>query len=72
MQQVLSAETCEKLLAYINADSEASKAAVTEGRVRFDDKFGGVNCRGESSKYFKIPIVCPAPPRVLCESGERG
>jgi hypothetical protein len=61
MQQVLSAETCEKLLAHINADSDESKAAVTEGRIKFDDKFGGVNCRGQSSNYLKMRIVCPAP-----------
>ena len=46
MQQVLCKETCAALLSYINADSEKSKAAVTEGRLNFDEKFGGVNCRG--------------------------
>jgi hypothetical protein len=42
----LSSESADKLLAYVNAESERAKAAVTEGVVGFDERFGGVNCRG--------------------------
>jgi ectoine hydroxylase-related dioxygenase (phytanoyl-CoA dioxygenase family) len=47
LQQALSPETCDALLAYINADSDKAKADVEAGRIKFDDKFGGVNCRGQ-------------------------
>ena len=38
---------CDELLAYINTESDKSKADVESGAVEFDDRFGGVNCRGK-------------------------
>lgn len=42
----MTSETADKLLRYINEESERAKSEVTSGSVRFDDRFGGVNCRG--------------------------
>jgi len=47
MQKVISGETCDELLTYINKDSDHAKADVLAGRIEFDEKFGGVNCRGK-------------------------
>ncbi|KAJ1495187.1 hypothetical protein T484DRAFT_1608209 [Baffinella frigidus] len=47
LQHVLSQDTCDALLAHINADSDRAKAAVLAGQLDFDLKFGGVNCRGK-------------------------
>lgn len=47
----LSSESADKLLAYVNAESERAKAAVTEGVVGFDERFGGVNCRGMNGLF---------------------
>ena len=49
LQKVLSQETSDALLAYINADSDRAKAAVLSGDLEFDKKFGGVNCRGKGT-----------------------
>lgn len=68
MQQVLCKETCAALLAYINADSDKSKAAVTEGRLNFDEKFGGVNCRGKNAHFPLSSFAPPAPLFTLSET----
>ncbi len=68
---MLCKETCAALLSYINADSEKSKAAVTEGRLNFDEKFGGVNCRGRvPTRQAAVPSPLPRTPRHSpCLSG---
>jgi hypothetical protein len=34
------------VLAHINADVEKAKKSVSDGKEDFNDRFGGVNCRG--------------------------
>ena len=46
VRSALSDGTAKEVLAYINALSDQAKAEVTEGRVDFGARFGGVNCRG--------------------------
>ena len=43
---ILSDSTCNDLLAFINNENELCKNDVTNGMKKFDDVFGGVNCRG--------------------------
>mmetsp|Transcript_19934 Transcript_19934/g.63411 ORF Transcript_19934/g.63411 Transcript_19934/m.63411 type:complete len:374 (-) Transcript_19934:172-1293(-) len=47
----LSHATADKLLSYVNEESERAKAEVTSGKVPFDDRFGGVNCRGLNGMF---------------------
>ena len=48
---VLSTATCDKVLAYINAENIRAKDEVTKGDVPFDYRFGGVNCRGLNGMF---------------------
>lgn len=49
---VLSSETADEYIAYINEENETSKKDVTSGSVSFDSRFGGVNCRGQNGSPF--------------------
>jgi len=51
VSDVLSQETATELLAYINAENARAKAAVEAGEEEFDDRFGGVNCRGLNGMF---------------------
>mmetsp|Transcript_44480 Transcript_44480/g.112535 ORF Transcript_44480/g.112535 Transcript_44480/m.112535 type:complete len:357 (-) Transcript_44480:123-1193(-) len=60
----LSAATADELLKFINEESERAKADVTAGRVPFDDRFGGVNCRGMNGIFGNrqdmfLPLSAP-------------
>ena len=44
---VLSIDSCDELLKYINELSDTAKREVSSGKEAFDDHFGGVNCRGQ-------------------------
>ena len=44
---VLSTDSCDELLKYINELSDSAKDEVSLGKESFDDRFGGVNCRGQ-------------------------
>lgn len=46
---MLSWDTCDKLLEYINEENEKAKMDVLSGKVVFDERFGGVNCRGKGT-----------------------
>jgi ectoine hydroxylase-related dioxygenase (phytanoyl-CoA dioxygenase family) len=48
----LSHNTCDALLRFINAENDAAKLQVTDNAVPFDDRFGGVNCRGQNNGVF--------------------
>ena len=48
---VLSDATCDTLLAHVNDRSDKGKAEVEAGEVPFGDRFGGVNCRGQSGMF---------------------
>jgi hypothetical protein len=66
---VLSHETCDELLAYIGDESIKSKAAVERGEVDFDDRFGGVNCRGAGTFGLRqdqfLPVSVDVVAKVL-------
>jgi len=47
LEGALSQETASRLLDYISRESETNKRQVEGGEVDFDDRFGGVNCRGD-------------------------
>jgi hypothetical protein len=46
ISNVLSSDTCDLLRRYIDEENTRSKEEVTSGKVPFDERFGGVNCRG--------------------------
>jgi ectoine hydroxylase-related dioxygenase (phytanoyl-CoA dioxygenase family) len=48
---VLSSQTADELLAYINRESDRAKGEVSDGLVPFDTRFGGVNCRGQQGMF---------------------
>jgi hypothetical protein len=45
VQGVLSAATAAELLAFIREENARCQEEVNAGRVEFDSRFGGVNCR---------------------------
>jgi len=51
MRKALSEEMCDQLLAHVNEESERGKAEVETGKVEFDERFGGVNCRGLNGTF---------------------
>ncbi len=64
--EALSPETCRELLAFVNAENARCQADVLAGAAAFDDRFGGVNCRGMSGPFgqrqdlflpTKVPLV---------------
>lgn len=70
---VLSMPICDALLDYVNAENAAAKADVTSGRVPFDDRFGGVNCRGLNGQFGNrqdqfLPSSSPEVQRGLREA----
>ena len=64
---MLSHETCDELLAYIGDESIKSKAAVERGEVDFDDRFGGVNCRGAGTFGLRQDQFLPVSVEVVAK-----
>jgi len=74
--EALTSATARKLLQFINEESERAKADVTNGRVPFDDRFGGVNCRGMNGMFGNrqdmfLPVSEPIVKEALQEVCER-
>lgn len=51
VQQVLSKDTAAELLAFVKEENARCQAEVEAGRVEFDSRFGGVNCRGIRGRF---------------------
>uniref|UniRef100_A0A061R4V3 Phytanoyl-dioxygenase n=1 Tax=Tetraselmis sp. GSL018 TaxID=582737 RepID=A0A061R4V3_9CHLO len=49
--KVLSDATADELLKFVNEESERAKSDVEKGDVAFDERFGGVNCRGMNGLF---------------------
>jgi len=59
--KVISDETADELRAFINEESDRVKKEVEKGSIGFNDRFGGVNCRGLVGMFgqrqdFFLPI----------------
>ena len=64
IQEVLSPATAARVLAFINEENARCQAEVLAGRAAFDDRFGGVNCRGMSGPFGQrqdlfLPMAAP-------------
>ncbi len=62
--EVLSPATADALLAFVNEENARCQADVVAGRVAFDDRFGGVNCRGMLGQFGQrqdlfLPMASP-------------
>mmetsp|Transcript_9725 Transcript_9725/g.16064 ORF Transcript_9725/g.16064 Transcript_9725/m.16064 type:complete len:196 (+) Transcript_9725:187-774(+) len=67
---ILSADTADLLLDYVNIENERAKREVEEDLVGFDYRFGGVNCRGLNGMFgnrqdMYLPIQEPLVQRGL-------
>ena len=73
ISNVLSAATARSLLAFINEENVRCEAEVDAGVVPFDERFGGVNCRGRKVKYGQrrdlyMPMTSPIVRAALKEA----
>jgi hypothetical protein len=75
---VLSDNTAERLLKYINDENDRAKSEVLRGDVEFSERFGGVNCRGTNGIFgnrqdmflpMKEPIVREAMTEIVTRLG---
>eukprot|EP01041_Mallomonas_annulata_P010739 gene10739-22436_t len=69
---VLSSETVDELLAYVNNENEQAKQAVLDNKIPFNDRFGGVNCRGLNGPFGQrqdmyLPMSSPIVRKALSE-----
>jgi hypothetical protein len=70
--EVLSPASADTLLAFVNAENARCQADVLAERVSFDDRFGGVNCRGMSGPFGQrqdlfLPVRAPEVQAALRE-----
>lgn len=73
VSNVLSDSTAKTLLAFVNEENLRCEAEVDAGSVQFDERFGGVNCRGRAVKYglrrdLYMPMSSPVVRAALTEA----
>eukprot|EP00854_Cymbomonas_tetramitiformis_P028665 gene28665-35564_t len=68
LKGVLSSETADRLLQYINDESLRAKKEVEDGAIEFDERFGGVNCRGDGLFGNRQDQYLPMSSEVVRES----
>jgi len=70
--KVISDEMVNELRTFINEESDRIKQEVTEGKLSFAHRFGGVNCRGLTGMFgqrqdFFLPVSNPIVRKALKE-----
>ena len=67
IKNVLSPETCDSLLKYINKEKLESEELVESGKVDYDRRFGAVNNRRNRADMF-LPYSAPIVQQALHEA----